>query len=69
MEAARKALLEDGYDFVYIHVEAPDEMGHQGSLEKKIKAIENLDERVIKIIIEEGRDADRHEGYKGKARC
>ncbi len=48
--AAVKALTQDGYDFVYIHVEAPDEMGHQGSLERKIKAIEYLDERVIKIV-------------------
>lgn len=51
--AAVKAVTEDECDFVYVHVEAPDEMGHQGSLERKIKAIENLDERVIKIIIEE----------------
>ena len=49
-EAAVKALLEDGYDFAYIHVEAPDEMGHQGSLERKIKAIEYLDSRLIKIV-------------------
>lgn len=48
--AAVKALTEDGYDFAYIHVEAPDEMGHQGSLEKKIQAIENLDKKVIKIV-------------------
>ena len=34
----------------YVHVEAPDEMGHQGSVERKIKAIENLDSRVIKVI-------------------
>ncbi len=45
--AAVKALTEDGYDFVYVHVEAPDEMGHQGSLERKIQAIEYLDSRVI----------------------
>jgi len=45
--AGVKALLEDGCDFVYIHVEAPDEMGHQGSVERKIQAIENLDGRVI----------------------
>lgn len=50
--AAVKALLEDGYDFAYIHVEAPDEMGHQGSLERKIKAIEYLDGRLIKIVKE-----------------
>ena len=39
--------LRDGYDFAYIHVEAPDEMGHQGSVEKKVQAIEFLDQRVI----------------------
>lgn len=50
--AAVKALLEDGYDFAYIHVEAPDEMGHQGSLERKIKAIEYLDGRLIRIVKE-----------------
>ena len=46
-DAAVKALLEDGYDFAYVHVEAPDEMGHQGSVRDKIKAIEYLDARVI----------------------
>lgn len=39
--------LKGEYDFVYIHVEAPDEMGHQGSIEKKVQAIEYLDSRVI----------------------
>lgn len=52
MQAAFKALTQDGYDFAYIHVEAPDEMGHQGSLEKKIKAIEYLDQRVIGPLAE-----------------
>lgn len=51
-QAAVKVLLEDGYDFVYVHVEAPDEMGHQGSLEKKIKAIEYLDGRIIKPVFD-----------------
>jgi len=51
-DAAVKALLEDGYDFAYIHVEAPDEMGHQGSMERKIKAIENIDSRVIARVVE-----------------
>ena len=46
-EAAVKALLADGQDFVYIHVEAPDEMGHQGSMTDKITAIEYLDSRII----------------------
>ena len=49
-DAAIKALLDDGYDFAYIHVEAPDEMGHQGSYERKVQAVENLDERVIKRL-------------------
>ncbi len=55
--AAVDALVKDGYDFAYIHVEAPDEMGHQGSMERKIQAIEALDTRVIKIVVEELREA------------
>lgn len=51
-DAAVKALLEDGYDFVYIHMEAPDEMGHQGSLERKVKAIEYLDSRVLSTVVD-----------------
>lgn len=51
-DAAMKALLEDGYDFAYIHVEAPDEMGHQGSVERKIKAIENIDTRIISRVMQ-----------------
>lgn len=47
MQAAVDALTKDGYDFAYVHVEAPDEMGHQGSVEKKVQAIEYLDKRVI----------------------
>ena len=42
MQAAVDALTKEAYDFVYVHVEAPDEMGHQGSVEKKVKAIEYL---------------------------
>ncbi len=51
--AAVKVLLEEDYDFVYIHVEAPDEMGHQGNISNKVKSIEYLDQRVIKIVMEE----------------
>ena len=40
-------LLKEGYDFVYVHVEAPDEMGHQGSVERKVQSIEYLDQRLI----------------------
>ena len=46
-DAAADALLTGGFDFAYVHVEAPDEMGHQGSTEDKIKAIEYLDGRGI----------------------
>ena len=55
-QAALDALLKDNCDFAYIHVEAPDEMGHQGSVEKKIQAIEYLDDRVIRLV-KEGLDA------------
>lgn len=50
--AAVKTLTEGGSDFVYIHVEAPDEMGHQGSVERKVKAIEYLDGRIIGPVFE-----------------
>lgn len=51
--AAVDALLKDGCDFAYIHVEGPDEMGHQGSVERKIRAIEYLDQRLIRLVREE----------------
>lgn len=46
-DAAIEALLENGKDFAYIHVEGPDEMGHQGSIDHKILSIEYLDSRLI----------------------
>lgn len=49
--AAADALLKEGYDFAYIHVEAPDEMGHQGSARKKVQAIENIDRRVLEPLL------------------
>ncbi len=49
-DAAVDALLNRGYDFVYVHVEAGDEMGHQGNLKNKIQAIEYLDSRIIEPI-------------------
>ncbi len=49
-QAAVAALTKEGCDFVYVHLEAPDEMGHQGSVERKVQAIENLDARVIAPI-------------------
>jgi 2,3-bisphosphoglycerate-independent phosphoglycerate mutase len=58
--AAVKELIDNEYDFAYIHVEAPDEMGHQGNTFNKVKAIEFLDERVIKIVRDEldGKNVD-----------
>lgn len=41
-----------GDDFVYVHLEAPDECGHQGDLESKIKSMEIIDEKVIKPVTE-----------------
>ncbi len=55
-DAALAALFDDGCDFAYVHMEAPDEMGHQGSVQKKIKAIERLDERTLGRILD-GMDA------------
>ncbi len=52
MQAAADALLKDGYDFVYIHVEAPDEMGHQGLVAEKIQAIENIDQFIVQPLVE-----------------
>lgn len=49
-QAAVRAVLEEGCDFAYVHVEAPDEMGHQGSIENKIQAIEYLDSRIVAPI-------------------
>ncbi len=51
-EAALDALVNQGYDFAYIHVEAPDEMGHQGLVNEKIQAIEKLDSQVVKTLVE-----------------
>ena len=45
-ETALKALL-DGNDFVYVHIEAPDESGHQGNVKAKINAIEHIDQNIV----------------------
>lgn len=50
-QAAIEALKTD--DFVYLHIEASDEAGHDGDLELKIQTIENLDNRCIRLIYEE----------------
>lgn len=45
-------LLDGGCDFVFVHLEAPDECGHQGDLEGKIKAIECVDGKILAPILE-----------------
>lgn len=50
-QAAIKA-LKDGDDFVYVHLEAPDEAGHRHEIENKVKAIELIDSKIAAPIIE-----------------
>lgn len=56
-QAAIDSLLKEGYDYAYIHVEAPDEMAHQGLQAEKIKSIEYLDSRVIAPVVKAMEDA------------
>ncbi len=51
-QAAIKELLENGSDYVYVHMEAPDECGHRGELEHKILSIELIDKEVVGPIVE-----------------
>jgi len=51
-KAAIKAFM-DGYDFAFIHIEAPDECGHRGDLKGKIKAIEQIDEKIVGNLIKD----------------
>jgi 2,3-bisphosphoglycerate-independent phosphoglycerate mutase len=55
-KAAVDALIEN--DFVYLHIEASDEAGHEGNVELKTKTIEYLDQRVVKYILEETKKMD-----------
>lgn len=54
--AALDALKKD--DFVYLHIEASDEAGHEGDVDLKIKTIENLDSRAVGPIYEAVKDWD-----------
>ncbi len=58
--AAIEALLQEGCDFAYIHLEGPDEMAHQGLTMEKVLSIEYLDSRIIgpvrKALEEAGED-------------
>lgn len=53
-QAAIDALKKQ--DFVFLHVEASDEAGHDGDLDLKLKTIENLDSRIVKPVYEEVKD-------------
>lgn len=52
---ARAALdeLKQGQDFVYVHIESPDESGHQGNLKHKLWSIEQIDKEVVGMLISE----------------
>lgn len=45
-------LFEDGNDLVYIHMEAPDECGHRGEVENKVRSIEIIDQKVVGPMVE-----------------
>ncbi len=44
--------LQNGKDFIYVHIEAPDECSHQGDCKGKIKSMEIIDEKIVKPILE-----------------
>lgn len=54
-EGKARSAIESLCDFVFLHLEAPDECSHIGDLEKKIYALEQFDERIVKPIWEEAR--------------
>ncbi len=54
-EGKAKAAVDafmDGYDLVYLHIEAPDECGHRGEAENKVKAIELIEQRAFATIFD-----------------
>ncbi len=55
------AELDKGKDFVYVHVEAPDECGHRYEIENKVKSIELLDQKVVAPILE---GLKKHKDYR-----
>ncbi len=61
-QGAIDALLKDGCDFVYVHLEGPDEMAHQGLIPEKIQSIEWIDSRIVAPIV--NAMAERGEDYR-----
>lgn len=53
--------LESGSDYVYIHIEAPDECGHRNEVENKVLSIELIDERVLKPLL---KGLSKYDEYK-----
>ncbi len=53
--------LKSGQDFVYIHVEAPDECGHRYEIENKVKAIEIIDEKILGPVL---KALEEYDDYK-----
>ena len=51
-EAAANALTDGGLDYVYIHMEAPDECGHHGDYAHKVYSIEQIDSVVVKTLLD-----------------
>jgi len=61
-EAALAALQDN--DFVFVHVEAPDEAGHQGLIKEKVRAIEDFDQRIVRPIAEGLRNMEGNPDFR-----
>lgn len=53
--------LESGQDFVYLHVEAPDECGHRNEIENKVKSIELIDEQIVGTLL---KGMEKYDDYR-----
>ncbi len=53
--------LENDNDFIYLHIEAPDECGHQGQIENKVKSIELIDQLIVGTLLEK---LEKYDDYK-----
>lgn len=54
--------LREGADFAYVHIEAPDEMGHQGLAAEKMQSIEQIDKEIVTPIVQELEELN--DGYR-----